>query len=74
MMVKWRYLRLPDGTLHATIICPKCGEELVLADKETGRLHAIAPDGTVTPSVYHKEKHCGWHEFIKLPNWKQEAK
>ena len=30
---------------------------------------SIAPDGTVTPSIYFPDAACGWHEFVKLEGW-----
>lgn len=31
--------------------------------------HAIAEDGTVSPSVVCTEEGCGWHEYIRLDGW-----
>ena len=34
-----------------------------------GKDWKIAPDGTVTPSVFFRDKACGWHEFVRLEGW-----
>lgn len=31
--------------------------------------HAVAPDGTVTPSVVCPYDNCGFHEMVKLEGW-----
>ena len=31
--------------------------------------HAIAEDGTVSPSVVCTQEGCGWHEYIRLEGW-----
>lgn len=60
---KWN--RVVNGQreqIGATFECPKCGE--------TGSLmnHAIAADGTVSPSVICSYN-CGFHDHIKLLGW-----
>lgn len=51
-----------DGIQRAVINCPQCGEGAYLG-------HAIAADGTVTPSVVCPGKGCGWHVFAQLADW-----
>ena len=79
--IGWKPIKLSNGKRHAIIICPKCKSELFLGDNGA-RLHHIADDGTVTPSVVctkdlgeavpgHTPCYvCGWHEHIKLIGWK----
>jgi hypothetical protein len=41
----------------------KCGSWMLTDQRWT-----VAPDGTVTPSMLHRE--CGFHEFVRLADYK----
>jgi hypothetical protein len=67
------------GTWHPSIARPKQGPPIVSAllccpkcaiDGDLGN-HAIAPDGTVTPSCVCRD--CGWHDNVKLIGWDPSA-
>lgn len=65
----WKPL-LWDGRNTARITCPKCGRTSVLP-------HAVAADGTVTPSVVCAysavvecpHERCDFHDMARLLNW-----
>jgi hypothetical protein len=57
----WNGLQRLHCKRTAMVRCP-CGEYLGLQD------HAIADDGTVTPSVVCPR--CDWHHNLKLEGWK----
>lgn len=46
--------------------------EIVCAKGHSGlmRVHTIAANGEVEPSVVCTVEGCGWHEFITLEGWK----
>ncbi|HEY1956668.1 MAG TPA: hypothetical protein VGH28_13705 [Polyangiaceae bacterium] len=48
----------------ALVTCAN-GHELRLS----GRVHRVAPDGTVTPSDVCTVPGCTFHEFIRLEGW-----
>lgn len=53
------------GKRRVLFSCPKCGD--------TGLLdHAVASDGSVTPSVQCTKPGCGFHENIRLSGWDSE--
>ncbi len=54
-----------EERMSASIMCPN-NHYATLMD------HAIADDGTVTPSVVCFVDGCGFHEFIKLEGWPPE--
>jgi hypothetical protein len=33
------------------------------------RLHVVAADGNVHPSLHHDDGACGWHEWGRLLDW-----
>lgn len=54
----------------AVVFCPECGRGLSLVN------HAIAADGTVTPSIGHPDSYrkadgslCEWHPHARLADW-----
>lgn len=55
------------GQAGPTVSCPGCQalHLLDLQDKDEG--HAVAADGTVSPSVVCTA--CGWHKDIRLEGW-----
>lgn len=59
--------RCPPAALfwHATFTCPTCRRGVSIAKD----VHAIAPDGTVTPSFVCKQYGCTFHEHIVLVGW-----
>lgn len=57
----WRGALL-DGERSAMVSCDS-GHVAFLGD------HAIAADGTVTPSLVCPEKGCTWHVFGRLAGW-----
>lgn len=61
----WRKLKLANGRISATIICP---------NKHYGALinHEILEDGTVQPSVVCPIQGCGFHDNIKLEGWDRD--
>lgn len=75
----WRLVKYADGHLGATVSCDK-GHSCVLTN------HDIASDGVVTPSLVCPiglkaaeenksnlvcpEPECGWHENVRLLDWK----
>jgi len=82
----WRVWATPvGGSRFVLMTCPKCGLESRLTgpiklvhgamDRQGG--HAIADDGTVTPSVEcpagdpHRcpSDACGFHQNVKLEGW-----
>ncbi len=56
-MVKRDNIEIPK------IVC-KCGETGVINN------HEIASDGTITPSFFHDTTECGFHDMIKLEDYK----
>lgn len=58
----WRGVKLSDGRRTAYFFDAK-GHGLALEK------HAIAEDGTVTPSVVCPIEGCGFHEWVKLEGW-----
>lgn len=50
----------------ALVTCAN-GHECVLSAK----VHAVAPDGTVSPSDVCPAQGCGFHEFVRLDGWEQ---
>lgn len=58
----WNLLRI-GAKRSATFNCRACKRVGFLVD------HAIAPDGTVTPSVVCPSVGCTFHEFIRLEGW-----
>lgn len=67
----WRLLKYADGHLGATVSCAD-GHSCTLTN------HDIASNGVVTPSLQcpigpksgDEEEECGWHENVKLLDWK----
>lgn len=60
----WRYLS--NGEVQsASFTCPKCGLPGTLED------HDIDIDGTVAPSVECPDEKCGFHDRIRLIDWKR---
>jgi hypothetical protein len=60
-----------------SIKCPSCECACSIQVDEHG--HTIHADGTVTPSVVCPRKRadgtpCGWHEHIRLDDWKPLAR
>lgn len=60
----------PDGSMSATLYCPRCGRGHSLS------AHIIGPDGTVLPSCDippHRANSqcplCSFHEHVKLVGW-----
>jgi len=51
--------------LTAVICCPECSRPGTLHPK----IHRIAHDGTVSPSMVCGHLGCRYHEFIKLASW-----
>jgi hypothetical protein len=45
-----------------SIKCPLCGRGMSVP-------HAIAADGTLTPSVVCPYEYCTWHEYVRLGGW-----
>lgn len=62
-------LRVRNETLVVNFCCPMCASYIKLAGPEA--VHSIAEDGTVSPSVVCD---CGFHEYVKLVDWKKEGK
>lgn len=63
---RWKRL-ISDGKVTACITCPKCGNFGSLAE------HAIAADGTVTPSLvcpWVAETKCDFHDMGTLVGWR----
>lgn len=58
----WWPLWLTDGRLTATVIC----NNYHLGTLED---HAIAADGTVTPSLECPDDGCAFHENVQLVGW-----
>ncbi len=56
-----------DRRYFVEVCCPDCGVHLMLSHEN----HAIAPDGTVTPSLVCSNTHdaCAWHVFARLEGW-----
>lgn len=44
--------------------CPQCSKIAVVGS------HEVAIDGTVTPSLVCPTEGCGFHEWVKLEEWK----
>jgi len=59
----WKPFTKATGEPSAAFTCPVCGTTGMLFD------HAIAPDGTVTPSVVCPKEGCTFHEMIRLEGW-----
>lgn len=62
----------PRGTWWKTgelvsIKCALCGRCATLRSSQGG--HAIAADGTASPSVVCPYDACSWHVFVKLVDW-----
>ncbi len=55
----WRASLSP---IVVSLKCPSCGRSMCIP-------HAIAADGTVTPSVICPYENCGWHVFVRLGGW-----
>lgn len=64
------------GSPVVSMVCPAC--EACFTLQVDGHGHTIHADGTVTPSVVcpHRRKGqpCGWHEHIRLDDWKPLAR
>ena len=58
----WFPVKRENGERSAMLLCPKCG-------KAAGLSHAIADDGTVSPSVVCPYDGCDFHEFIRIMDW-----
>jgi len=51
----------------AVINCPQCGKSARLGQGADG--HAIADDGTVTPSLICPHAPCPFHDHCRLEGW-----
>ena len=49
----------------ALVKCPGCGVDSILS----GKVHQVAPDGTVSPSYLCPHKPCTFHEWVRLEGW-----
>ena len=61
--LEWRTVRHLGLKPEQEVMCAK-GHVAFL---DSG--HAIADDGTVTPSLVCPEDGCDFHEFVKLEGW-----
>lgn len=60
----WQPVRLKDGRMTATLVCPNGHYGLLDIDQ-----HQIAEDGTVTPSCICPIEDCAFHDWVKLAPW-----
>lgn len=62
---RWKHPVFPGPVHHDTagLQCPTCGRLFCLAN------HAIAADGSVSPSVVCPHPGCSFHEFVRLLGW-----
>ena len=51
--------------LLAIVYCPQCGTESSMS----ARVHAVTPDGAVTPSYVCPHAPCSFHEWVRLDGW-----
>lgn len=51
--------------LWATFACPGCGKDVSVDRK----VHVVAEDGAVSPSMVCPHIPCSFHEFIRLTRW-----
>lgn len=58
----------PSGII-ATMTCPGCGKDLSIS----GKIHTIATDGAVSPSMVCPHQPCTFHAFIRLEGWTPPA-
>ena len=63
----WHGARKGDGTLSASVCCPKCKRIATLSD------HEIKVGGIVVPSVVCPRDGCDWHVFGQLKGWDKRA-
>lgn len=56
-----------DALVYVEVCCPACGVHLMLSREN----HAIAADGTITPSLVCSNAHdgCTWHVYGRLEGW-----
>lgn len=58
----------PEDQSRIKIRCGGCGFVVGFSDQ-----HQVAPDGTVTPSIFHDSAaggtYCGWHVWGILEGW-----
>ena len=52
------------GGRSAMVACPGCGQLASLSE------HAIAADGTVSPSLICPYDGCSFHEWVRLEGWR----
>lgn len=64
---EWGWSTLNPAWPYPTTRCPGCK---LLHTFAVGRVHRVAPDGTVTPSYLCN---CGYHEWIRLDEWEPRA-
>ena len=57
----WTAIEAANGGTLFMFRCT-CGTWMRLVDG----VWTVAPDGTVSPSVWHNVSDCGFHDFIKL--------
>ncbi len=61
----------PERRQGAVVVCPDCGGGMSVGGGNVfGSSHAIAGDGTVTPSVVCPYAGCSWHVFVRLEGWR----
>lgn len=61
-----RALRDGQPVRTAFVSCPVCGKSASL------RMHDIAPDGKVTPSLVCPYEPCTFHDYVQLDGWTPE--
>lgn len=61
----WKWGATKPYPPTAVLCCPHCARACSLDP----RTHAIAPDGTVSPSVVCPHTPCRFHEFARLAQW-----
>ena len=61
--LEWRTVRHLGLAPEQEVMCSE--GHVAFLDRD----HAIAEDGTVTPSLDCPEDGCAFHEFVKLEGW-----
>lgn len=57
-------LRDPRDDVKQAHLRGPCGHQMVL-----GKLHVVAADGTVSPSLVCPIAGCTFHEYVRLEGW-----
>ena len=68
----WKLGETERNPAVVSIKCPACGRCATLQRAEDGKTtgHAIAADGTVSPSIVCPfSPNCSWHVWGKLADW-----